>query len=152
MLRDEIKPSEDIAAQTYGRTGKKLERWRLALKMRRFEKKHKVTVYASGVSSDTKPITKDENKKNAHANSSGVPKPRKKPSEKGGGEFDFDSLVCKNPQKSKSGYQNLQHVRDDIYTVLVSHRHLGTFPLAVALEKRDKYREAIGLPKAKDSV
>lgn len=152
MLRDEIKPSEDIAAQTYGRN-KQIERDEIARQMAEFESRAKVTVYASGVSSEFKPIASPENIKNAHANSAGVPRPRKNPPhQKNKGVFEFDNLVCQNPQKSKSGYQNLQHVRDDIYTVLVSHRHLGTFPLAIALEKRDKYREAIGLPKAKDSV
>lgn len=154
MLLDEIKRPEGIEAATYGRHNNAIHD-EIAKQMAEWEKSHKVTVIPIGHSSEHKPLATEQNLKSAHANSKGVPRPRKKyrePHQPGVGAFIFDNLTKQKPKKSASGHQNLKHVRDDLYAVQVAKRHVGIFPLAEALEVRNRCRESMGMQPAQDCV
>ena len=95
---DWTKPSEGIEAQTYGRIGKKLERWRLALKMRRFEKNHKVETIPIGASKDN---NFQESETNSEKRAKGSKSAMKAPKEAGAGLADFRGQKTQKQRKQE---------------------------------------------------
>lgn len=153
-LNDEMKKPESIEAHTYNRLEKRLERWRLALKMRRWEKNNQVTVYDSGVSSSHQPITNEEKLKRAQQGRGEYNRTRtaREMYKSGEGMVLPDNGVKRSKAKAKSGYQNLRENKDGTYTATVGGRWIATAPLEEALMRRDRYREAVGLARAVDNV
>jgi len=95
---DWTKPVEGVEAQTYGRIGKKLERWRLALKMRRFEKKHKVETIPIGASKDN---NFQESETNSEKRAKGTLSAMKAPKAVGEGLADFRGQRTQKQRKQQ---------------------------------------------------